>query len=88
MVIFHATPLVLQMAVIIQPLQSCDKKLTILIDIDAFDECNKQYAKRLLSLLLQEIQSSEFKVILYHTTQAPHPQHLATPQSTPALPTA
>ena len=40
---------------IIQPLQSCKNKSTILIVIDAFDECDKQDAERLLSLLLQEI---------------------------------
>ena len=42
---------------IIQPLQSCKQasKSTILIVIDALDECDEQDAERLLSLFLQEI---------------------------------
>ena len=42
---------------IIQPLQSCEQgsKSTILIVIDALDECSEQDAERLLSLFLQEI---------------------------------
>ena len=42
---------------IIQPLQSCEQasKSTILIVIDALDECDEQDAERLLSLFLQEI---------------------------------
>ena len=42
---------------IIQPLQRCKhvSQSTILIVIDAFDECDEQDAQRLLSLLLQEI---------------------------------
>ena len=42
---------------IIQPLQRCEKasKSTILIVIDALDECDEQDAERLLSLFLQEI---------------------------------
>ena len=42
---------------IIHPLQSCERtsKSTVLIVIDAFDECDDQDAQRLLSLFLQEI---------------------------------
>ena len=40
---------------IIKPLQNCENKPTILIVIDTFDECDKQDADQLLSLLLQEI---------------------------------
>ena len=42
---------------IIQPLQSCEQasKSTILIVIDALDECDEQDAERLLSLFLLEI---------------------------------
>ena len=42
---------------IVQPLQSCKQvsKSTILIVIDALDECNAQDAERLLSLFLREI---------------------------------
>ena len=42
---------------IIQPLRSCEKasKSTILIVIDALDECDEKGAERLLSLFLQEI---------------------------------
>ena len=42
---------------IIQPLQSCEQasKSTILIVIDALDECDKKDAEQLLSLFLREI---------------------------------
>ena len=57
---------------IIQPLQSCKNKSTILIVIDAFDECDKQDAQRLLSLLLQEIHKVPNLKIFFTTRPESH----------------
>ena len=57
---------------IIQPLQSCKSKSTILIVIDAFDECDKQDAERLLSLLLQEIRKVPNLKIFFTTRSERH----------------
>ena len=57
---------------IIQPLKSCKNKSTILIVIDAFDECDKQDAERLLSLLLQEIRKVPNLKIFFTTRSERH----------------
>ena len=57
---------------IIQPLQNCKNKPNILIVIDAFDECDKQDAERLLSLLLQEIRKVANLKIFFTTRSERH----------------
>ena len=57
---------------IIHPLQRCESISTILIVIDAFDECDKQDAERLLSLLLQEIRKVPNLKILFTTRPERH----------------
>ena len=57
---------------IIQPLQICENKPTIFIVIDAFDECDKQDAERLLSLLLQEIRKVPNLKIFFTTRSERH----------------
>ena len=58
---------------IIQPLQSCEKASgsTILIVIDALDECDDQDAERLLSLFLQEIHKVP-NLKIFFTTRPEH----------------
>ena len=58
---------------IIHPLQSCEKpsKTTILIAIDALDECDEQDAERLLSLFLQEIRKVP-NLEIFFTTRPEH----------------
>ena len=59
---------------IIQPLQSCEQasKSTILIVIDALDECDEQDAERLLSLFLQEIRKVPNLKIFFTTRPERH----------------
>ena len=59
---------------IIQPLQSCERasKSTILIVIDALDECDEQDAERLLSLVLQEIRKVPYLKIFITTRPECH----------------
>ena len=59
---------------IIQPLQSCEKasKSTILILIDALDECDSQDAERLLSLFLREIHKVPNLKIFFTTRSERH----------------
>ena len=59
---------------IIQPLQSCERASTptILIVIDAFDECDVQDAERLLSLFLQEIRKVPNLKIFFTTRPDRH----------------
>ena len=58
---------------IIHPLQSCEKasKTTILIAIDALDECDEQDAERLLFLFLQEIRKVP-NLKIFFTTRPEH----------------
>ena len=59
---------------IIQPLQRCQQasKSTILIVIDALDECDTQDAERLLSLFLQEIHKVPHLKIFFTTRPDRH----------------
>ena len=59
---------------IIQPLQRCEQasKFTILIVIDALDECDVQDAERLLSLFLQEIRKVPNLKIFFTTRPDRH----------------
>ena len=58
---------------IIQPLRSCEQtfKSTILIVIDALDECDEKDAERLLSLFLQEIRKVP-NLKVFFTTRPEH----------------
>ena len=59
---------------IIQPLQICEKpsKFTVLIVIDALDECDEKDAERLLSLFLQEIRKVPNLKVFFTTRPERH----------------
>ena len=57
---------------IIQPLQSYQNKSTVLIVIDALDECSEQDAQQLLSILLEEIHKVPNLKLFFTTRPEPH----------------
>ena len=76
---------------IIQPLQSCEQasKSTILIVIDALDECDKKDAEQLLSLFLREIPTVPNLKVFFTTRPEHHIRNiLLRYQSHPAVPAA